>query len=73
MSQSLVIPGRYADHTFTPDGPLPDVEGKAELIIVQNPPTPTSIFDLIGKATHQRSADEIAAQIEKEHGEWGDP
>jgi len=33
MSQELIVHGRYVDHTFIPNGPLPDAEGKAELII----------------------------------------
>jgi hypothetical protein len=40
LSQELIITGRYVDHTFIPDGPLPDTEGKAALII-----TPTLAVD----------------------------
>ncbi len=39
MSNEVIVPGRYANHTFIPDGPLPDAEGKAELIITLAQPT----------------------------------
>ena len=37
MEQPLIVRGRYAGRTFIPDGPLPDEEGTAELVI-----TPTA-------------------------------
>ena len=73
MSQTVVVQGRYADHTFIPNGQLPDVEGTAELIIMQNAPAPTSMFDLFGKASRLRSAEDIAAQLQEERNEWGEP
>lgn len=72
MPQTVVIHGRYVDHTFIPDGQLPDVEGTAELIITQTPSTATSIFDLFGKASRLRSAEDIAAQVQEERNEWGE-
>jgi hypothetical protein len=41
MPQDLIIHGRYVNHAFIPDGPLPDAEGKAELIITPTQNTPT--------------------------------
>ena len=38
MEQVLIVRGRYAGRTFIPDGPLPDEEGMAELIITPTPP-----------------------------------
>ena len=74
MSQSLIVPGRYANHKFIPDGKLPDAEGAAELIIIPNQgPTSGSIFDLFGKAARLRTAEDIATQIQEERNEWGEP
>ena len=73
MSQTIVIPGRYVDHTFIPDGQLPDIEGTAQLIITSPAQTSASIFDAIGKARNPRTAEDIAAQIQEERSEWGEP
>jgi hypothetical protein len=75
MSEPLIIRGRYLDHTFIPDGDLPDAEGVAELIITPHSPTksPQSVFDLFGKANCLRSAEDIAKQVQEQHEEWGDP
>ncbi len=62
MSRTLVVRGRYVDRTFIPEGPLPDAEGAAELIIIPTPPpSAPSIFDLFGKAPRLRTAEDIAA------------
>ncbi len=67
MSDNLVIRGRYADRTFIADEQLPDAEGPAELIISPSPPKMAiSIFDLFGKATNLRTAEQIATQIQEE-------
>jgi len=73
MSQTIVVQGRYVDHTFIPEGQLPDVEGTAELVITQTQPATKSIFDTFGKAERLRSAADIAAQIQDERSEWGEP
>jgi len=73
MEQTLTVRGRYVGRTFIPDGPLPDEEGTAELII-----TPTrlgargSIADAFGRAPVLRSGDDILAQVRAERDEWGD-
>ena len=73
MKETLIIRGRYADRTFIPDGPLPDEEGTAELII-----TPVqsrargSIADAFGAAPVLRSGDDILAQVRADRDEWGD-
>ena len=38
MNQLLIVRGRYVGRTFIPDGPLPDAEGPAELVITPSPP-----------------------------------
>jgi hypothetical protein len=75
VSKTLIVRGRYSDHTFIPDGQLPDVEGAAELVITpQTSATPQhSVFELFGKAARLRSAPDIAAQIQEERNEWGEP
>jgi hypothetical protein len=74
MSHELIVPGRYIDHAFIPDGPMPDAEGKAELIITPiSSVSSVSIFDLFGKAPRLRTAADIAAQIAEERSEWGEP
>ena len=73
MSQTVIVHGRYVDHTFIPDEQLPDVEGTAQLVIIQNSPAQQSIFDLFGKAGRLRTAEHIAAQVQEERNEWGEP
>jgi hypothetical protein len=73
MYQTLIVRGRYASRTFIPDGPLPDAEGVAELVIT---PTPRqargSVADAFGTAPVLRSGDDILAQVRAERDEWGD-
>ena len=73
MEQPLIVRGRYAGRTFIPDGPMPDEEGTAELVIT---PTATaarvSVADSFGRATLLRSGDEILAQVRADRDEWGD-
>jgi hypothetical protein len=73
MDQALIVRGRYAGRTFIPDGPLPDAEGPAELIITPDPPQARgSIADAFGAAPVLRSGDDILAQVRAERDEWGD-
>jgi hypothetical protein len=37
MAHTLIIRGRYVGRTFIPEGPLPDEEGTAELVITPTP------------------------------------
>lgn len=73
MEQTLTVRGRYVGRTFIPDGPLPDAEGTAELVI-----TPIaldksgSVADAFGRAPVLRSGDDILAQVRAERDEWGD-
>jgi hypothetical protein len=72
MSQTLVVRGRYTGRTFIPDGPLPEVEGSAELIISPAPPARGSVADAFGTAAVLRTGDEILAQVRADRDEWGD-
>jgi hypothetical protein len=73
MDQTLIVRGRYAGRTFIPDGPLPDAEGTAELVITPTPPQARgSIADAFGTAPVLRSEDDILAQVRVERDEWGD-
>ena len=73
MSQTLIIRGRYTDRTFIPDGPLPDAEGTAELVITPAAPrSGGSVADAFGAAPVLRSGDDILAQVRADREEWGD-
>jgi hypothetical protein len=73
MDQILIVRGRYADRTFIPDGPLPDAEGPAELVITPAPsPARGSVADAFGTAPVLRDRDDILAQARAERDEWGD-
>lgn len=73
MDPTLIVRGRYADRTFIPDGPLPDAEGSAELVITPTPPPARgSVADAFGTAPVLRSGDEILAHVRAERDEWGD-
>jgi len=73
MDKPMIIPGRYSGKRFIPDGPLPEAEGKAELIITPAASKPAvSISDAFGKAAVLRSGDEILAQLRSDREEWGD-
>ena len=80
MKTAIIIQGTYSGRTFVPDGPLPDADGRAELIVVPDdkPATPQqqphSAWDAIGKLPpeQQRSAEDIDQQIREERASWGD-
>lgn len=72
MEQTLTVRGRYVGRTFIPDGPLPDEEGTAELVITPTRPQARgSIADAFGSAPLLRSGDDILAQVRAERNEWG--
>jgi len=77
MELPVVVRGTFANKAFLPEEPLPDVEGRAELIIhvhrsEESPGTPSSILDVLGKAERLRSAEDLDAQLEEERSAWGD-
>ena len=73
MEQTLTVRGRYVGRTFIPDGPLPDEEGTAELVITPTRPKDRgSIADAFGTASVLRSGEDILAQVRAERDEWGD-
>lgn len=76
VMQTIVIRGRFVDHEFVPNDPLPEVEGDAELIVhcqtCDDHAEPKSMFDLFGKAAVLRSREDIDRQIQEERASWGD-
>lgn len=73
MSDTLIIRGHYTGRTFVPDGPLPDAEGFAELVITPSVRRPSvSIAEAFGTATQLRSAAEILAKSRADRDDWGD-
>ena len=73
MNQTLIVPGRYADRMFVPDGPLPDTEGSAQLVITLTPaPTLRSVAEAFGTATVLWAGGDILAQLRADRDEWGD-
>ena len=73
MEQTLIVRGRYVGRTFIPDGPLPDEEGTAELVITPTlPRAHGSVADAFGAAPVLRSGDDILAQVRADRDEWGD-
>ena len=78
MDKALIIRGRFRRGSFRADEPVPDVEGRAELIVYTqtsaDKPQPTgSMFDLFGKAQRLRPAQDIDAQILQERRDTGGP
>jgi hypothetical protein len=73
MGQALTVHGRYVGRTFIPDGPLPDAEGTAELIIIPlSSPAAGSIADAFGSASVLRSGEDILAQVHSDREGWSD-
>jgi hypothetical protein len=73
MEQTLTVRGRYAGRTFIPDGPMPDGEGTAELVITPLlPQAHGSVADAFGRAAVLRSGGDILAQVRADRDEWGD-
>jgi hypothetical protein len=73
MDQALIVRGRYASRTFIPDGPLPDIEGTAELVITPFLPRSVgSIAEAFGTAPVLQSGDDILAQVRADREKWGD-
>jgi hypothetical protein len=77
MENPLVIRGTFVNKAFVPEGPLPDAEGPAEMIVdtqasAAEPPKRPSIYDVLGKAKRLRTAEELDARLEEECASWGD-
>jgi len=71
MSHSVIVHGRYVGRVFIPDGPLPDAEGEAELVITPaTTPSNRSIADAFGTATVLRSGEAILAEVHGGRDEW---
>jgi hypothetical protein len=73
MDQMHIVSGRYADRQFIPDGPLPDIEGSAQLVITAAlPQSQGSVAAAFGAAPQLRSGPDILGQARAEREEWGD-
>lgn len=73
MEPILTVRGRYVGRTFIPDGPLPDAEGTAELVITpERSQSRGSIADAFGRAPVLRSGEDILARLRADRDEWGD-
>jgi hypothetical protein len=77
MESAVIIRGTFVNKAFVPEEPLPDVEGRAELIVYAQSPEGAaharpSIYDVFGKAERLRSAEDLDAQLEEERAAWGD-
>jgi len=73
MDSAVVVRGAFVNQAFVPEGPLPEVDGRAELIIYTKKPEETkrpSIFDVFGKAERLRTAAAIDAQLGEERSSW---
>jgi hypothetical protein len=75
MNPTVTIRGRFAGGVFVPDGPLPDTEGVAELVITpsapQTEPVPRkTLLDIIGKYSRPMSREEIDAEFREERAGW---
>ncbi len=77
MDSAVVIRGTFVNKAFVPEGPLPEVEGRAELIVYVPLPQSAaesrpSIYDAFGKIDQPRTAQDLDAQLEEERWAWGD-
>ncbi len=71
MDSTVVIRGTFVNKAFVPEGPLPEVEGRAELIVYPHVAEGAaegrpSIYDALGKEEHLRTAADLDAQLEQE-------
>ncbi|MBL8828516.1 MAG: hypothetical protein JNM18_16150 [Planctomycetaceae bacterium] len=73
METKLTVAGRYVGRTFIPDGPLPEGDGTAILVITPTPrPVKQSIAAAFGRASVLRSGDDIMREAQADRAEWGD-
>jgi hypothetical protein len=77
MGLPVVIRGTFSHRVFVPEEPLPEIEGRAELLVYAQTPVEAafqrpSILDVLGKAKRLRSAADLDAQLEDERDSWGD-
>jgi hypothetical protein len=75
MESPVIIRGTFTNQVFVPEGPLPQIAGRAELIVYEQSPEVIadprpSIYDCFGKAKRLRSAEDIDAQFEEERNSW---
>ena len=73
VEKTLIVHGWYADGRFVASEPLPDQEGRAELLITPvSRAAAASIATAFGRASKLRTSEEILAQVRAARDEWGD-
>jgi hypothetical protein len=77
MDSPVIIRGTFSNQVFIPEGPLPKIEGRAEMIVYKETSASeeeddSSLFSLFGKAPHLRSAEDLDAQLKAERDSWDD-
>jgi hypothetical protein len=77
MDSPVIFRGTFTNQVFVPESPIPQIEGRAELIVYEQKPESndeddSSLFDLFGKAPQLRSAEELDAQLKAERDSWDD-
>jgi len=75
MDPMLVIRGKLLNKAFVADEPMPEVEGRAELIVYVQGDAPKansqkSASELFGKAARLRSGEDIERQVQDERRAW---
>ena len=79
MNGTFIVHGKVTDQVFVPDEPMPDIDGRAALVVypavgVQPSGLGThSILDFIGKAFEPPSVGYIEAPLPAEPDAWNDP
>ena len=78
METAFIIRGRLREKAFVSDGPMPNVDGPAELIVYRERTTPEggsseSMFELFGKAHNLRTGEDIDLQVQQERLSWDKP
>ena len=77
MSPNVVVRGRFVGGTFVPDGPLPDTEGPAELVITPavaptQPAPRKTLLDIVGRYSTPMTREQIDAELREERAGWDD-
>ncbi len=76
MESPVVIRGIFTNQVFVPEGPLPKIEGRAELIVYEASESrdedDASLFDLFGKAPQLRTAEDLDAQLQAKRDSWNE-
>ena len=78
MESPVIIRGTFTNQVFVPEGPLPKIEGRAELIVYEHARAQDADDRVrrssicFGKAKRLRSAEDLDAQLKAERDSWDD-